>query len=368
MQLEQPVRPPLAVWALTAAAIAIAAAAFGYDPFDSATWARWDSVHYESIARDGYDLVRCTDTYTPADWCGDAGWFPAYPWLVGGLHRLGLPLRGTAVVVSWLFAAATLMLLWRTFLGRRVEIAALGALVYAAWAPGQIYDYAVFPLSMLAFFTVAHLWLLQRGRYAAAGVTGAVAVLTYPLGLALVPVSALWLVADRSQALSERLRRVAWASGVPLLALFGLVLDQRLETGHWDAYLLVQEKYGHDLQNPIAATRDALEPLVHGAPFELADAPAFQTALVTAALLAVLANAAFGRRERGDGLLLWWAVTTWALPLSQAAVSLQRSQAALLPLAVLVLRLPRALIAAFVVAAIPVAVCMEKLFLEGKIT
>ena len=360
--------PALLVWAGTAAAIAIAAAAFGYDPFDSATWARWDSVHYETIARHGYDLEHCSGTYTPADWCGNAGWFPAYPWLVGTLHRIGLPLRGTAVVVSWLFAAATLVLLWRTFLRRGARVPALGALVYAAWAPGQIYHYAVFPLSMLAFFTVAHLWLVQRGHYAGAGLTGVVAVLTYPLGLVLVPVTTLWLLADRSVGVAERLRRIAWAGGVPLLGALALALDQKLETGHWDAYLLVQEKYGHHLQNPVAATRDALEPLVHGLPFDLTDAPALQTALVTAALAAVLVSAALGRRERGDGLLLSWAVLTWAVPLGQAAVSLPRSQAALLPLAILVRRLPRPVIAALVVVAIPIAVCMEKLFLEGKLT
>ena len=106
--------PPLAVWAAAAGTVVIAAAVFGYDPFDSSTWARWDSVHYEAIARDGYDLDHCRVAYPPDDWCGDAGWFPAYPWLVGALHRLGLPLQGTAVVVSWLFAAATLVLLART--------------------------------------------------------------------------------------------------------------------------------------------------------------------------------------------------------------------------------------------------------------
>lgn len=58
---------------------------------------------------DGNDLERCSAEYTPDDWYGDAGWFPAYPWLVDALHRLGLHLDGTAVVVSWLFAAATLV-------------------------------------------------------------------------------------------------------------------------------------------------------------------------------------------------------------------------------------------------------------------
>jgi drug/metabolite transporter (DMT)-like permease len=169
--------------------------------------------------------------------------------------------------------------------------------------------------------------------------------------------------------LAKRLRRTALTSGLSFAGLVVLAVDQQLETGHWDAYLLVQRKYHHDLQNPIAATRDSLRPLVHGSPFELAKAPAAQTAVVTLALLAVLVYAALRRRSRDqyDGLLLLWAVVTWAMPLSQAAVSIQRSQAALLPLAVLVRRLPRPLVIALVVAAVAVAVAMEKLFLQGKI-
>jgi hypothetical protein len=359
--------PPLTVWAAAAGTVVIAAAVFGYDPFDSATWARWDSVHYEAIARDGYDLDHCRVTYPPNDWCGDAGWFPAYPWLVGALHRLGLPLQGTAVVVSWLFAAATLVLLAQTFLRGRRRYVVLGTLAYAAWVPGQIYHYAVFPLSMLAFFTVAHLWLVLRGRYMLAGAAGAVAVLSYPLGIVVVPVTALWLSLDRAATFRERWRRGLSASGIPVLAILAFAVVQRVQTGHWDAYLLVQEKYGHHLQNPVAATRDAVAPIFQEPFLALADAPAYQTALVTLALVAVLVEWA-RHRDRGDALLVLWALATWAVPLSQSAVSLQRSQAALLPLAVLVGRLPRAAIAALVVTAVPIAICIEKLFLDGRIT
>lgn len=362
--------PPLLIWAATAAVVLSCASAFGYAPFHSKTWSRWDSIQYLGIAHDGYDLSHCTTTYTPADWCGDAGWFPAYPWLVRGLHGAGLPRRGTAAVVSWLFAATTLILLWNTFFKRRLDATALAALVYAAWAPGQIYDYAVFPLSMLAFFTVACLWFLHRGRLVAAGVAGAVAALTYPLGVLLIPVSALWLLAQGRLPWRTRLQQLVTASGLASMGVVVLLVDQRVETGHWDAYFLVQDKYHHTLQNPIAATRDSLHPLLHGSPFELIKAPAFQTAVVTAALVAVLVHAFIRRSalDRSDGLLLTWAIATWALPLSQAAVSIQRSQAALLPLAILLRRLPKPLLYALVAAAVPVAIAMEKLFLEGKIT
>jgi hypothetical protein len=64
-------------------------------------------------------------------------------------------------------------------------------------------------------------------------------------------------------------------------------------------------------------------------------------------------------------LLVLWAVATWAFPPSQGNVSISRSQAALLPLALLVSRLPRPFAFALVIAAAAVAVAMEKLFLQG---
>ena len=362
---------PLLLWAVTLSTLVVLAFAFGYDPLEGHTWSRWDSVHYESIARGGYHLYRCPLDYTPdpGGWCGDAGWFPAYPWLFGALARIGIPLRGAAVAVSSVFAAATLVLLWNTFFRRRRDVLVLAGLAYAAWTPGQIYDYAIFPMSVLAFFTVAHLWLLQRGRFVGAGLAGAAAALSYPLGIVVIPVSALWLLAQRAVPLAVRLRRVATTSGLALAGLAVLAVDQQLETGHWNAYLLVQRKYHHHLQNPIAALRDYVRPITDGSPFNLSDASAWQTALVTALLLAVLVQALSRRRslDRVDGLLLLWAVVTWALPLSQAAVESQRSQAALLPLAVFVPRLPRPLAFVFVAAAVVVAVAMEKLYLQGKI-
>jgi hypothetical protein len=354
---------------VAATTVVVTAKAFGYAPFHGSTWARWDSTHYLTIARGGYQFYRCPADYPFPGWCGNAGWFPAYPWLVGGLHHLGLPLQGTAAAVSWLFAAATLVLLWNTFFTRRWSLTALGALAYAGFAPGQIYDYAIFPLSLLAFFTLAHLWFLHRGRWVAAGLAGGVAALSYPLGVLLVPVSAAWLLIDRAVPWRERLRRVAIASGLTLGGIVVLAVDQKLETGRWNAYTLVQDKYGHHFQNAIAATRDSLRPLVHGSPFELAKAPAWQTALVTASLAIVVIWALRHRHslDRVDALILLWAIPTWALPLSQAAVSIQRSQAALLPLAVSVRRLPRPVILLLVVVAVPIAVAMVKLFLQGKI-
>jgi hypothetical protein len=361
-------RIPLLIWGCAAATVAIVAAVFGYCPWDSATWSRWDSGLYEDIARDGYDLFRCEDE--PTKWCGDAAWFPAYPWLFGGLHQLGLPLRGSAVFVSWLFAAGTIVLLWATFLERRTGSAAVAALFYAAFAPGQIYQYAVFPLSMLALTTVACLWLLYRGRHAVAGIAGAVAALSYPVGVLLAPISAVWLLVQRNVPMGERLRRVAVTSGLIVAGLWILMIVQRLDTGHWDAFFLIEEKYEvlHGSQNPFVATWDVLRGGVQNLAEGIAVVVALQTALVTVVLALVLVHAFRRRRslDRADSLLLIWAVATWALPLSQA-FSVQRGQAALLPLAVLVARLPSRLAWSLAVAAAAIAAWMEYYFLDGTL-
>jgi hypothetical protein len=360
------IAPPLLVWLITAGALAALAWHFGYDPLDSRTWSRWDSEHYERIARSGYNLYPCR--VYPGEWCGEAGWFPGYSWLVRTLHLFGLPLRGSAVAVAWVFSAATLVLLWNTFLAESFLAPRILVLVFAAWAPGQIYNFAVFPLSLLAFCTVAHLWLLHQRRYVAAGVAGAGAVLTYPLGVLLIPVSAAWLLGQRGQPVIERLRHVACTSGIALAGVAILVVDQKLETGHWDAYLLVQNRYGHAFQNPAVATWHSLHPLLHGTPFQYVKGPALQTAVVTAAMLAVLAYAMVRRRfEPTAGLLALWAVVVWLFPLTQTALSLQRSQAALLPAAVLLLPLARPLQIVLICVALAAAVAIEYLFLHGVI-
>jgi hypothetical protein len=361
------VRVPLLAAACAMAGVVIVAAVLGYTPWESSTWSRWDSGLYEDIARDGYQLFRCEED--PTTWCGDAAWFPAYPWLIGGLHQLGLPLRGTAVVTSWLFAAGTVVLLWATFLERRTGAATVAALFYAAFAPGQVYFYAIFPLSLLTFATVACLWLLYRERYLLAGLAGAVAALAYPLGVVLAPVAAFWLVAQRRVPLGERLRRAAITSGPILAGVWVFMTVQRIETGHWDAFFLIQEKYEswHGSENPFVATRDIVRAGLENLPSGVAVVTALQTALITIVLAFVLVFALLRRGwfDRADLLVLLWAVATW-ITLFQTA-SVQRGQAALLPLAVLVARLPSRLAWSLVVVAAAIDLWMETYFLDGTL-
>jgi hypothetical protein len=375
---------PLVVWAIVVMGLVTVTTSNRFDPFQALTWARWDSGQYKVIAAYGYDdVVPCPPSsgYGPGTWCGDAGWFPAYPRLVRAVYELGSPvlkvdqpaqhrLGGAAVAVSWLFALGTLLLLWATFLRRNLDAAAIGCLLFAAYVPGQIYHYAVFPLSMLAFFTVLHLWFLDRRRWLAAGLAGAVAAATYPIGVMLVPISAIWIALILVDApWRERARRVALASGITACGFIAVLVDMRVETGHWDAYFLIQAKYGHGLHNPAAVFVDAVRPVFHGSLLGTAKAPALQTLLVGLILGCVFLQAALRWRRLTalDGLLLVWAAFYSLFPLTQANVSLLRSQAALLPLALLVRHLPRPLLFLTVGALLWLSVPITELFLSGKL-
>src|SRR5262245_21520137 len=218
--------PPLAAWALATAAILGAVSWAGASPWDAEPWIHGDSFLYLDIARHGFTLYPCG-----ADWFGNAGWFPALPWLTVAVHAVTrVSYVGAAVGVACAFHAATLVLLWNTFLERRLTVGAISSLLFAAFAPGLVFHEAIFPMSMLAFFTLLHIWLLYRGRWLGAGLAGAAAALAYPVGVLLAGTSALWLLLRGAPA-GARLRAVAQASGLTLAGALLFLVDQRLETG-----------------------------------------------------------------------------------------------------------------------------------------
>jgi hypothetical protein len=82
-------------------------------------------------------------------------------------------------------------------------------------------------------------------------------------------------------------------------------------------------------------------------------------------IVVVLAAAVALRRR--DLLLLLWTVAAWALPLTQANVSVWRSQDALLPVAPLVGRLPRAVALGLVAVSLVLGVAVARLYFENAL-
>jgi hypothetical protein len=359
--------PPVLAWLVATTVVVVTSVADGWPPFAATkTWVRGDSHFYLETAEGGYHLFRCPAGFAPGTWCGNSGWFPGYSWILAGLHWLAVPLAPAAVAVSWLAFLGVLLVLWRAFLVHQPRPAAAIALAYAAFAPGLAYEYGVFPLALLSLCTLAFFALLQRGHWLAAGATAGVGALAYPLGIVAAPVAAVWLLADRGVRFSQRVLRVAAVAGPSLAALAFFVFVQRIETTHWNAYLLTQAKYGHHLSSPVATIAHEFSAATH-TPLALANVPALQNLFITFVLVCVAAAVAIRRGPglRFDVLIIIWAVVVWAGLYAETEVDAYRGVAALLPLAILLPRLPRWLAVAIAVAAILIAVPMVTLYFKG---
>lgn len=342
----------------------VTSAADGWPPFAATkTWTRADANLYMQVASGGYHLFRCP---TRPGWCGDSGWFPGYPWIVAGLHWLSFPLAPAALALSWLLFLAALIVLWRAFLVHQPWPAGAAALTYAAFTPGLDYEYALYPLALLSLCTIAFFALLRNGHWLAAGAAAAAGALAYPVGVVAAPVAAVWLLADRGVPFSQRARRVVAVAWPTVAALLFFVFVQQIETGRWNAYLLTQAKYGHSLINPVVIIGRAFSQ-AWKAPLGHAGVPALQTLFVTFVLICVGAAVALrrGPNTRFDVLIIIWALVVWLELFAETNLHNYRGVAGLLPLAVLLSRLPRPLAAAIAVAAILLAVPMAGLYFRG---
>jgi hypothetical protein len=144
-------------------------------------WQRFDTMHYLSIARQGYANV--ADSVFP----------PLYPLamrLAGGLPALFMPpgqsnLLG-AILVSNLAFIGSMVLLYRLTAAEMDLAAARRALVYLAFFPTGFFLLAAYTESLFLFFSLAALWAARHGRAWPAGLWGFLASLTRLTGWILV--------------------------------------------------------------------------------------------------------------------------------------------------------------------------------------
>ena len=357
---------PIAAFIAATAVAATCAWIAGYDPLDADNWSRWDSIHYLSIATSGY-VDTTTDCPSSKAVCEHAGWLPGYSAFLAVPFKLGLPHTGSAVLISWAFCLATLVLLWRRFpLPESLE-GRMAVATYAAFVPGYIYMHTVFPLSLLTLLVLTAVLLLERGRWVLGALAGAGAAVTYPLGILMAPITALWLLFDRGGgALTARLGRAA-LGGAIVVAGFGAAL---LAAGLWNGdYFGYFEAQAHALRDPVSGVihevRDALAPERD----TLEGARAAQ-ALLTAAIAGVVVFAFVFRRDRIkplDVLAGSYALAIWVLPLTQVSLSLYRSNAALITAAPLLRHVPPMVRWSIAGGCVLVAVPMTVLFFRGAI-
>lgn len=233
----------------------------GTNVLDPYSYLRADSGHYLSIADRGYELFRCNpERYPPGSWCGNAAWFPAYPWLI----RLLTPLTRhdatvAAVLISKAFLLGMLIVLaytLRDFFGARSR---LPMLLAAAVFPGAIYYQVAFPISQFLFFSLLHMWFLLKRKDVLAGLCGAAAAMSYSTGYALAAVSGVYLLLT-FESWRTLVRRSLVVTGLTLIGVVGVLAVLQATTGSWKAWFLVQGKYGWDRGRPLWALSYMLNP------------------------------------------------------------------------------------------------------------
>jgi hypothetical protein len=367
--------PPAVAFLLANLLLWISATVSGRRFFSPVLWTRWDSHQYLNIAAVGYThLFRCQpDQNVPVahSLCGNAGWFPGYPWLIRAFEVTGLSPGASGTIIAALFYLGFLILVWTRFLNAKLDASNLSVLALAAFFFGSIYYRAVFPLSAEVFCMLLFLLFLARDRWLAAGVAGFAATVFYSTGFLLALVALIWMLRTGTGVTPrKRLEQLLLTCGLPLVGLLLVLVVEWIESGTWAAFYKVQAHYGYGgLHSPTSKFVHAVTPLFVGSP-RLAQLTSLQALVVAVLMVGILVVALLKRRQLSnlDALALIAALIFWLFPLAIGAhVHLYRAEATLLPAAYLVRHLARPVQWAAVAVAIALAYPMSILFYRGTL-
>ncbi|MBO0768659.1 MAG: hypothetical protein J2O48_08255, partial [Solirubrobacterales bacterium] len=328
--------PPLLAFLLACIPLAIAAAHKHAGFLTTGTWFKWDSGWYYNVAQHGYQpLTRCTagEGGVPGvSLCGNSGWFPGFPMLVGALYQLGLTGQGYGVAISWVLDFVLLAVLWNGYLRRVEGPSRYVALAFAAVAPGGVYLRTAFPMALTALGLLAALLLARERRWVAAGLAGAVAAYSYPTGVLIAPLLALWALMDSEWP--DALLSGALAAGGFLAA----IAQMWAGSGRADAYFKVQANYSHGITLPFVNWWHLISGHVQQAIVGNEIQAQIEGVLVAVVMLFLTVHVlARLRADRWRLFLLIAGLVLWLAPLTQGNVAYWRSDSLLLaPVSLLV--------------------------------
>lgn len=184
-------------------------------------WFRFDGGWYRYIAENGY-FFNGVDQQSPV------AFFPAYPLAIRAVDVLVRDTILAGIVVTFACGLGTAVLFYKWTLGRFDDKTARAALLvlllypYAWFLFGAVYGDALFLVATIGAFV-----LLERDQPVLAGLAGAVATATRPLGLAVVVGLVVLTVARRGGL--QRWRDLRARDAGVLLSLGGI--------GAWSLYL-----------------------------------------------------------------------------------------------------------------------------------
>ena len=245
--------------------------------------ARWDSAWYLEIARHGYQHPLPHGVFPPGP---RTTFFPLYPLMV---RAVGFVVRSdliAGVLISLVFFFVALVLLYRLAALELDSDRARVCVMLVAFFPMSYYFSAVYTESLFLALSVGCVYAARTGRWAQAGVLGALASASRNTGVLLVvPILLLYLYGPREdrlppgprQGVLERLRPV-YPVGPSLASVLlvpvgvgAYLLFLALSTGHGLTPFTSEDYWYHHFAGPfggvwdgLVAAWDGLRQLIHG--------------------------------------------------------------------------------------------------------
>ena len=176
-------------------------------------WARWDSGWFLRIAEHSY---ASDPAHAPA-------FFPLYPSMIAVLGRvLGGHFLLAGLALSLASGLAAFLLLYRLAETRLGAEGARRTVLYLALFPTSLFLQAVYSESLFLLLTVAAFALAERNRWLPAAAATGLAILTRPVGIALLPALAVlaWRSPERPRAFASLGLAAASFVFYPLLLLW----------------------------------------------------------------------------------------------------------------------------------------------------
>lgn len=333
---------------------------------------RWDSGNYLLLAEKGLYMEYCDGEFSRmlrAPYrCGTAGWFPGYSYLIYLLKLLIGDAAVAGMIISKLFFIFSLYLFMVIAKLNEVKTKAILLVMCFCVFFGSIYYHAIFPISQFICFALAAIYAVKKNKIYLASIFTLAACLSYSTGFLLGGALSLALLIQHYSRLRTTLFMVILPALGSVLGLISHFVVLHFQTGYWNAFFLVQGRYGHKLRTPLDKVMQVFDTI----PDPITDLMVFvniQSILILIAFGLITFYFFKNRYYRKPLLLILFCYLTTYLwfpyLVGSQYLSLYRAESLLIPMLFFAAKLPSRFILLIFLILLLVHLPMNHLFFKG---
>jgi Gpi18-like mannosyltransferase len=222
-------------------------------------WNRWDAPHYVDIINDGY-----VTTGEARKWIV---FFPLFPWIARLVNLVFGDAVLSAFFVSTLASLFAARLLYRLAALDEGEERARDAVFFLAVFPTSYFLHIGYTESLFLALSLGSFFAARRGKWAVAGIVGALAALSRVNGALLVPALALeaWSDYRRTRRFDPRW---LWILFIGTGTLVYLALNKKVAGSYFAFQVYQRDVWNRRLAMPWVSIHDAWLSVWERPPFE----------------------------------------------------------------------------------------------------